>query len=46
MQCFQPSYRLARNRRWRDLRPDQRDAFLALIADEADRLAALVGEVK
>jgi signal transduction histidine kinase len=31
--------------RWRDLSPDQRDAFLALIADETDRLAALVGEV-
>ena len=31
--------------RWRDLNPDQRDAFLALIADETDRLAALVGEV-
>ncbi len=31
--------------RWRDLNPDQRDAFLALIADETDRLAGLVGEV-
>ena len=31
--------------RWRELSPDQRDAFLALIADETDRLAALVGEV-
>ena len=31
--------------RWRDLTPEQRDAFLALIADETDRLAALVGEV-
>jgi len=31
--------------RWRELAPDQRDAFLALIADETDRLAALVGEV-
>ncbi len=31
--------------RWRDLTSDQRDAFLALIADETDRLAALVGEV-
>jgi signal transduction histidine kinase len=31
--------------RWRDLSADQRDAFLALIADETDRLAALVGEV-
>jgi signal transduction histidine kinase len=31
--------------RWRELSPEQRDAFLALIADETDRLAALVGEV-
>src|SRR5262249_50102117 len=31
--------------RWRDLTDEQRDAFLALIADETDRLAALVGEV-
>jgi signal transduction histidine kinase len=31
--------------RWRELSPDQRDAFLALIADETDRLAGLVGEV-
>ncbi len=31
--------------RWRDLQPEQRDAFLALIADETDRLAGLVGEV-
>ncbi len=31
--------------RWRELTPEQRDAFLALIADETDRLAALVGEV-
>jgi signal transduction histidine kinase len=31
--------------RWRDLTPEQRDAFLALIADESDRLAGLVGEV-
>ena len=31
--------------RWRDLTPEQRDAFLALIADETDRLSALVGEV-
>ena len=31
--------------RWRDLTTEQRDAFLALIADETDRLAALVGEV-
>lgn len=31
--------------RWRELSVDQRDAFLALIADEIDRLAALVNEV-
>jgi len=31
--------------RWRELSADQRDAFLALIANETDRLAALVGEV-
>ena len=31
--------------RWRELTIEQRDAFLALIADETDRLAALVGEV-
>ena len=31
--------------RWRELTSEQRDAFLALIADETDRLAALVGEV-
>jgi signal transduction histidine kinase len=31
--------------RWRDLSPEQRDRFLALIADETARLAALVGEV-
>jgi signal transduction histidine kinase len=31
--------------RWRELSPEQRDAFLALIGDETDRLAALVGEV-
>jgi signal transduction histidine kinase len=31
--------------RSRDLTPEQRDAFLALIADESDRLAGLVGEV-
>ena len=31
--------------RWRELSGEQRDAFLALIADETDRLAALVGEV-
>ncbi len=32
-------------RRWRGLGPDQRDAFLGLIDDETERLAALVGEV-
>ena len=31
--------------RWRELSSEQRDAFLALIADETDRLAGLVGEV-
>src|SRR5205085_5614387 len=31
--------------RWRELTAEQRDAFLALIADETDRLAGLVGEV-
>jgi signal transduction histidine kinase len=31
--------------RWRELRPDQREAFLALIADETNRLAALIGDV-
>jgi signal transduction histidine kinase len=31
--------------RWRELSAEQRDAFLALIADETDRLAGLVGEV-
>jgi len=32
-------------RRWRELSAEQRDAFLALIADEIERLAALVTEV-
>jgi signal transduction histidine kinase len=31
--------------RWRQLTPEQRDAFLALIADETNRLAALIGDV-
>jgi signal transduction histidine kinase len=31
--------------RWRELRPDQREAFLAVIGDETSRLAALVGDV-
>jgi signal transduction histidine kinase len=31
--------------RWRELRPDQREAFLAVIGDETARLSALVGDV-
>jgi signal transduction histidine kinase len=31
--------------RWRELVPDQREAFLALIADETSRLAAMIGDV-
>jgi len=31
--------------RWRTLSPEQREAFLALIADETNRLAALIGDV-
>ena len=31
--------------RWRVLAPDQREAFLALIADETNRLADLIGDV-
>jgi signal transduction histidine kinase len=31
--------------RWRQLRPDQREAFLAVIADETTRLSTLVGDV-
>jgi signal transduction histidine kinase len=31
--------------RWRELSPEQRDAFLALIGDETSRLALLVGDV-
>jgi signal transduction histidine kinase len=31
--------------RWRELSPEQRESFLALIADETTRLAALVGDV-
>ncbi|HVH51192.1 MAG TPA: ATP-binding protein, partial [Gaiellaceae bacterium] len=31
--------------RWRTLQPDQREAFLALIADETGRLAVLIGDV-
>jgi signal transduction histidine kinase len=31
--------------RWRELQPDQRESFLALIGDETARLAALIGDV-
>ena len=31
--------------RWRELTPEQRESFLALIADETNRLAALIGDV-
>ena len=31
--------------RWRDLQVEQREAFLALIADETSRLATLIGDV-
>ena len=31
--------------RWRNLTPDQREAFLALIGDETNRLAILIGDV-
>jgi signal transduction histidine kinase len=31
--------------RWRTLAPDHREAFLALIADETNRLASLIGDV-
>ena len=31
--------------RWRELTPEQRESFLGLIADETERLAALVGDV-
>jgi signal transduction histidine kinase len=31
--------------RWRELTPDQRESFLALIGSETERLAALVGDV-
>jgi signal transduction histidine kinase len=31
--------------RWRELRPDQREAFLAVIADETSRLARLIEDV-
>lgn len=31
--------------RWRELQPEQREAFLALIGDETSRLADLIGDV-
>jgi signal transduction histidine kinase len=31
--------------RWRELDPDQRDSFIALIGNETERLAALIGDV-
>ena len=31
--------------RWRELKPEQREAFLAVIADETTRLSSLVGDV-
>ena len=31
--------------RWRELNPDQRESFLALISSETERLSALVGDV-
>jgi signal transduction histidine kinase len=31
--------------RWRELLPDQRESFLALIGDETTRLASLIGDV-
>jgi K+-sensing histidine kinase KdpD len=31
--------------RWRELNPEQRESFLALIADETNRLASLIGDV-
>ncbi len=31
--------------RWRQLRPEQREAFLAVIADETTRLSTLIGDV-
>jgi signal transduction histidine kinase len=31
--------------RWRELQPDQREAFLGLIGDETSRLAELIGDV-
>jgi K+-sensing histidine kinase KdpD len=31
--------------RWRELQPDQRESFLALISDETKRLSTLIGDV-
>jgi signal transduction histidine kinase len=31
--------------RWRELQPDQRESFLALISDETTRLSTLIGDV-
>jgi signal transduction histidine kinase len=36
---------LTLQQRWRELRPEQREAFLAVIADETTRLSMLVGDV-
>ena len=36
---------LTLQQRWRELQPEQRDAFLGVIVDEAARLSALVGDV-
>ena len=36
---------LTLQQRWRELRPEQREAFLAVIADETTRLSRLVGDV-
>jgi signal transduction histidine kinase len=36
---------LTLRQRWRELTPDQRESFLALISSETERLSALVGDV-
>ena len=36
---------LTLRQRWRELTPDQRESFLALIGNETERLAALIGDV-
>ena len=36
---------LTLQQRWRELRPEQREAFLAVIADETTSLSMLVGDV-